>query len=123
VQNEKLAVNDMENEEIEREDEQPEVRPLVASDGQGRTMRTSTLTRRKERKGIELRLWPNKERIEATKTFLVDLYYQFEASIMKLMNDNIADHQCNTELDAAMLDAMILYLEKNGVDIYNEVDT
>ena len=29
----------------------------------------------------------------------------------------------NTDLDTAMLDAMILYLEKHGVDIYKEVDT
>ncbi len=49
AQNEKLAVkdgDDLENEEIEPEDEQPEVRPQVAGDGQGRTRRTSTLTRR-----------------------------------------------------------------------------
>ena len=102
--NEKLAMkngDDLENEEIEPEDEQPEVRPQVAGDGQGRTRRTSTLTRRtstltrrKERKGIELQPWPDQKRIEATEAFLVDLYYdQFEASIMKLMNDNMADRR------------------------------
>jgi hypothetical protein len=69
----------------------------VAGDGQGRMRRTSTLTRststlsrRKEEKGIELLPWPDKERMEATGAFLVDLYYQFEVSIMKLMNDNMA---------------------------------
>jgi hypothetical protein len=66
----------------------------VAGDSQGRTRRTSTLTRRKERKGTELQPWPDQKRIEATEAFLVDLYYdQFEASIMKLMNDNMADHR------------------------------
>jgi hypothetical protein len=31
--------------------------------------------------------------MEATEAFLIDLYYQFDASIMELMSDNMVDHR------------------------------